>query len=110
MLTDQGYQKSKVVHAVADRFGVTLAELRGRRRWRRLTEPRHIAAWLLWQAGETFEAIGQELNRDHSTMVYAVRKVERKRKGDLGYLRVVMGLWRATVAPQGGNLREVADG
>lgn len=82
MLTDAASHRNKVLVAVAAHHGVTVEELRGQRRWAKLVRPRHIAIWLLRRAGLSFPAIGRVINRDNSTVQYAVRAIEKLREED----------------------------
>ena len=67
-----------IQRAVCERYGVTLAELKGPLRSRHLALPRHVAMYLgrkltrrsLPQIGVLFGS------RDHSTVTHAVKRVE----------------------------------
>lgn len=64
------------VQAAAEHFGVTVeAILTGTRR-PRVVSARHVACWLLRDTGRSFPDVGRTMRRDHSTVIYAVRKVE----------------------------------
>ena len=74
---------AKVLAAVARKFGVTFDELRSRDRHRRITNARHVAAWLLREQGLSLNEIGEALGgRDHSTILSAVRKIQREAERD----------------------------
>lgn len=48
------------------------------RRFKSLVGPRQIAAWLCWKhTGQSSPAIGRFLKRDHTTVLYAHKRVER---------------------------------
>jgi chromosomal replication initiation ATPase DnaA len=67
---------------VARRFAVTYDELTGRDRHQRITNARQVLAWILRQYGLSFPEIGALLQRDHTTIQYAVAKIERERGAD----------------------------
>jgi hypothetical protein len=54
--------------------GVTLEELRGAGKTARLFKPRQRIMCALYEKGFTQDAIGQFLNRDHSTVTFAIKK------------------------------------
>lgn len=60
-------------------MGVSHAEVAGGGRRREITRPRHILMWeVLTKFGLSFPATGRLFGaRDHTTVLYAVRKVER---------------------------------
>ena len=59
-------------------FGVKRAEIFGNSRVVRVSEARHALAWALRQNGWSLEAIGAFLNRDHTTIIYAVDAINRR--------------------------------
>lgn len=66
-----------ILFSVAARFGVTLAELHSADRHKRIARARHVAMWLMRQGGMSYPEIGRAIgNRDHTTVMSAVRKVE----------------------------------
>jgi chromosomal replication initiator protein len=99
MLSEIGFERSGIISGVARHYGVTVGEMRGRRRFRRVAEPRHVTAWLLRKHGMTIKDISEELSRDHSTIVYAVKRVEQLMREDGVFRARVMRLWRQLVAP-----------
>lgn len=64
--------------AEARRFGFTLAELRSPSRKRPLVSARRAVASAAHEAGFSYMAIGRVLNRDHSTIIYALRPRARR--------------------------------
>src|SRR5687768_12391264 len=74
-----------IVETVARFYGLTAADLRGRRRFRHVAQPRQVAAYLVRRlTGMSLVAVGIEIGgRDHTTVMYAVREVgERMRTND----------------------------
>lgn len=62
--------------------GVSLADMKGARRFRRLVAARWKAWALLRDRGWSLTQIGDLFNRDHTTVMYALAKVEdAKRRG-----------------------------
>ena len=62
-------------------FGVTREELLGSERTRLFVQARHVAMYLLrTDLGMSLPEIGERLNRDHTTVLHACRKVEEKLK------------------------------
>jgi chromosomal replication initiation ATPase DnaA len=68
----------QIVSATSFMFGVDRSELLGSGRTARVSEARHALAWALRQANWSLESIGDFLHRDHTTIIYAVRVIERK--------------------------------
>lgn len=66
-----------LVH-VADKYDLTVAELRGKRRVHRIAHPRQEAMWMMRQAGKSLPQIGAYLNRDHTTVLHGVRRHEAR--------------------------------
>jgi chromosomal replication initiator protein len=73
-----------ITSAACEHFGLTAAEITGRSRASRLTRPRHIAMYLMREdTNRSLPAIGAELGgRDHTTILYGVRKISRQVSGD----------------------------
>ena len=71
-----------IVHAqmvAADYFGVTRADILARGRSRKVVEARHVAMWLARLRGQpSFPELGRAFRRDHTTVMPAIRKIERK--------------------------------
>lgn len=70
-------EKDHIVRVAADRLGVTVDELRGRIRTPKIAHARHIISWLLRSEGVMFSQIGVLLDRDHSSIIYGVGRVEQ---------------------------------
>jgi chromosomal replication initiator protein len=69
---------------VASHFGLKVAELKARRRTKKVAEARQVAMYLMRQhMGASFPSIGTWLGgRDHSTVIHACQAIERRRKDD----------------------------
>lgn len=69
----------RILDVAGSRFGVTWEELLSRDRTAHLANARHVAAWLMRQAGMSYPAIGRALGgRDHTTAMHAVARIERE--------------------------------
>jgi len=69
-----------VIADVAKFYGVTVAEILSPRREYRLSEPRHVAMWCAARlTGLSFPQLGRAFRRDHTTIMYAVRQVAKRR-------------------------------
>lgn len=73
-----------ILDGVSRHFGVTIAELKSHQRARALAMPRQVAMYLSrTMAAASFPTIANKFGgRDHSTVIYAVRTVERRRDAD----------------------------
>ena len=93
----------QVLEATSKYFRIPVDELRSHTRERSLSEARQIAMFLCRTVCEApYSAIAADFNgRDHSTVVYAVRTVERRRGKDARLDVTIQALER--------TLREAAD-
>ena len=89
-------QIEKIVESVCRHFGVTPADVHGRRRTQSIVLPRQIVMFLARQlTNMSYEEIGMRCGgRDHSTALYAVRKVESRLDTDLSLANAVRDLQR----------------
>ncbi len=71
-----------VVESVASHFGIAVKDLRGRGRTKEIVGPRQVAMYLMREeTGASLVEIGQALgDRDHTTVMHGIAKIER----DLG--------------------------
>ena len=74
----------KIQKAVADHFGITIEDLKGKRRSNKIAYPRQLGMYLCrMETNETFPKIGLEFGgRDHSTVIFACDKIEKELKTD----------------------------
>ena len=79
---------------VANHFSLTLNQLIGKGRKQDITAARHIAMFLSKRLTKNpLKMIGLHFgNRDHSTVIHAVRSVEKKCKNDRSFARIVEDL------------------
>ncbi len=80
--------------AVAQAFGISVADLKSKSRQRRLTQARHIAMYLLKSILDLpYTQIGQRFGgRDHSTVIHSIQKIEKQLAQDPELRRTVYGL------------------
>ncbi|MBL7685271.1 MAG: chromosomal replication initiator protein DnaA [Deltaproteobacteria bacterium] len=76
---------------VADHYNIKISELKSSRRLKTLTGPRQIAMYLCRKhAKSSFPELGMKFGgKDHSTVVHAVQKVEKKLHDDPTFKREV---------------------
>lgn len=68
----------RMLKGIAKKGGVTLPQLLGDCRDKKIVAVRHEAMHFLWkQKGWTLAQIGRAFNRDHTTVLFACRKIER---------------------------------
>ena len=70
-----------IISQVCKFYGIEEMVLRSPQKNKGVTEPRQIAMYLVRQLTNlSLPDIGQEFSRDHSTVLYAIRKVEQELK------------------------------
>jgi chromosomal replication initiator protein len=96
----EGQEKAITVESiqklVAEHFDVKVTDLRGQRRHRVIAHPRSIAMYLCRKHTQaSFPQIGERFGgKDHSTVIAAVRKVEKGLSGDAALRNEVEALER----------------
>ena len=75
-VTTRGSWSQRVFDASCAHFGVTADQVLSGRRDRIFVDARHVAMWLMRDAGRSFPEIGNELGVDHSTVMNGVRRVD----------------------------------
>ncbi len=63
-----------MVESVAERHGVSVGDIIGRIGTREVTRARHDLMTCMWGSGCGYAEIGRLLGRDHSSVIYAVRR------------------------------------
>lgn len=84
----------RIIAEVSSHFDVTLAELRGRGRSKQIVLPRQIAMYLIRdETGSSLVEIGRYLgNRDHSTVMHGISKIEDALQSDTTLRRHISAL------------------
>ncbi|HEY5764800.1 MAG TPA: chromosomal replication initiator protein DnaA [Candidatus Deferrimicrobiaceae bacterium] len=74
-----------IIKSVAEHYGVKVSDLRSARKHKVIALPRQICMYLLRQMTNcSFPDIGHRFgDRDHSTVMYAVKKIEKKIQEDV---------------------------
>ena len=75
---------SNIQRIVAEHFGITVEDLKGKKRSNKIAYPRQLAMYICrMETSETFPKIGLEFGgRDHSTVIFACDKIEKELKSD----------------------------
>ena len=75
---------TNIQRVVAEHFGITVDDLKGKKRSNKIAYPRQLAMYLCrMETSETFPKIGLEFGgRDHSTVIFACDKIEKELKSD----------------------------
>lgn len=73
-----------IIQEVSNLYGVTAEDIRSKKRSQQISNARKVAIYLVHEITQmTLQSIGEEFgNRDHSTIVYAVKYVEKNMKKD----------------------------
>ena len=67
----------RIIKAVAEAFNISSSDIRGRKRTKNIAWPRQIAMYIINQLCEySMNEIGNEFGKDHTTVIYAIQKVE----------------------------------
>lgn len=67
----------RIIKAVAEYFNISSSDIRGRKRTKNIAWPRQIAMYIINHLGEySMNEIGNEFGKDHTTVIYAIQKVE----------------------------------
>ena len=66
----------EIINHVARSEGLTVEDLKGPSRKAEIVQARFIAIYILRELGLSFQKIGDEFSRDHSTIMNAVKKVD----------------------------------
>lgn len=69
--------QERIIENAATLFVVSVDDIMGKSRAPRFADPRHIVMWMLRREGLSYPQIGRLFNRDHTTIMYGCRRVER---------------------------------
>lgn len=67
---------NEIVEAIARTMKVTTADILGPCRSGQVIRARQVVCWVLSKRGQSYPQIGRRINRDHSTVISAVRRFE----------------------------------
>lgn len=68
---------SDILNTVSNYYGVTISELKGKCRKRRIVKPRQVIMFLLrTKARMVLSDIGEVMNRDHTTVIHSITCIQ----------------------------------
>ena len=75
--------QDKIFHAVARKYGVTVEDIRGKRRTREIAQARHVCIYIMRTVTDmSLPSIGRVFNRDHSTILSSIDTIQEKIRED----------------------------
>ncbi|MYE45748.1 MAG: chromosomal replication initiator protein DnaA, partial [Chloroflexi bacterium] len=91
----------EIQRRVAAHYNIKPAELSSSRRAQTVVRPRHVAMYLAKQlTSRSLPEIGRKFGkRDHTTVMYAIRRIEELRPNDAALDEDVEFLWRSLEDP-----------
>jgi len=94
MMTNREVSLEEVLSAVAGLYGVKVADIKGSRKTREVTHPRQVAMYLARRlTRNSYPEIGRAFgNKDHSTVVKGVKKIQKIIRQDPEVAERVRGL------------------
>ena len=70
---------SDILNTVSNYYGVSIEDIKGKCRKRRIVKPRQIIVYLLrTKARMVLSDIGYVLNRDHTTMIHSITCIQNE--------------------------------
>jgi hypothetical protein len=88
-------EQETIKKIVSDHFNISIAKMEGKRRFGKQVEARHCAQSLTFtHVGLNKSEIGILYNRDHSSVIHAIKTIKNKVKFDRAFRRS----WEALVA------------
>jgi chromosomal replication initiator protein len=68
---------SDILNTVSNYYGITINELKGKCRKRRIVKPRQVIMFLLrTKARMVLSDIGEVMNRDHTTVIHSITCIQ----------------------------------
>ena len=75
--------QDKIFNAVARKYGVTVEDIRGKRRTREIAQARHVCIYIMRTVTDlSLPSIGRVFNRDHTTILSSVDTIQAKIRED----------------------------
>ena len=88
-----------IEYAVSLRMGVSVKELRSRKRSERVAFARQVVMYLAYElTNESYPSIGKMMGRDHTTVLYGHRITEARMRANRGFQKLVEGV-QMSIAP-----------
>lgn len=76
----------QIVEAVSAAFGISVMDIYSARRMRPVAQARHVAMWLCRNCTSfTIPMIGRHFNRDHTSVMHAVRQTDARAAEDQAF-------------------------
>lgn len=90
---DNYLNQEKILEIVANHFNVKLEELKSKKRNQPITNARQIYMYLSREIlNESLLNIGKAIDRDHSTVIHGIEKIEIKIKNDKSFEETILTL------------------
>jgi chromosomal replication initiator protein len=89
----RGVSVEQVQKGIASHYGIKLQELKSRNNSKHISFPRQVAMYVCKQlTGKSLPALGEQFGgKHHTTVIHALRKIERMRERDREFDRLVQG-------------------
>jgi hypothetical protein len=85
--------EERVLMAIAERYNVSVAGLQGRDKTKNIALARQVAAYILvTQLKRSSSRVGRLLGRDHSTILHAVKVIEKRLRSDVSLVRDIRAI------------------
>jgi hypothetical protein len=82
-----------ICQAVCEHFQIPERELRGSKRHQALVYARHVFCYIAFEYTSASKCkIGHFLNRDHTTIIHALRRILRDHEGDLEFSQMCINI------------------
>jgi chromosomal replication initiator protein len=89
----RGVSVEQIQKGIAAHYGIKLLELKSRNNSKHIAFPRQVAMYVCKQlTGKSLPALGEQFGgKHHTTVIHAIRKIERMRERDREFDRLVQG-------------------
>lgn len=75
--------QDKIFNAVAHKYGVTIDDIRGKRRTREIAQARHVCIYIMRTVTDlSLPSLGRIFNRDHTTILSSIDTIQAKIRED----------------------------
>lgn len=93
---DRRVTVEEIQQKVAERYGIRVSEMQSKRRERTVARPRQVAMYLAKAlTPRSLPEIGRKFDRDHTTVIHAVRKIEEMMETDASFRSEIESLRRS---------------
>ncbi len=74
-----GITVERILDKVSKKYGITVEEIKGTKKTKEIAYARHISVYLIKKLTDiTLKKIGKHLHRDHATIIYSIKTVEKE--------------------------------